>query len=329
VQVVGTDVSVVIPTYRNERFLLAALEAVAAQTVRPGEVVVADDASGDGTEAVVARFATAHPELSVVYVAAVTNEGVVANRNRGIRAARGAWIANCDGDDVWLPHKLERQLAFINGWSGVSPLALVGTWATNVNERLERMSEARMGVTTEAEYDDMMADGQVFFAVHSSVMFRRADFDAVGGYTTDYGFADDFWFFARLAERGVVVNLPEPLLLYRKRLGSLQMVQFFSQTAGLLRLEENLERRRDGRPPVDEEAYATLLAEQPWWRRARRRLRLVGMYHYREGAVALANHKRLAGGLHLMLALVFDGGRVWEGLRGARQIRRDRSASSA
>lgn len=68
VTVAGSEVSVVIPTYRNAARLLQALEAVAAQTVRPLEVVVADDASHDDTAAVVDQFGAAHPGLPIVFV---------------------------------------------------------------------------------------------------------------------------------------------------------------------------------------------------------------------------------------------------------------------
>ena len=326
--VTGSDVSVVIPTWANAPRLRQGLEAIARQSCLPGEVVVADDGSVDETAAVVARFAREHPELPTVYVPWPVNTGVVGNRNRGIAAASGTWIANCDDDDVWLPQKLERQLALINGWTGAKPLALVGCWGTNVNDRLEPMSAAQMGTTTEAEYERMMADAKVFFLIHSSVVFRKSDYDAAGGYDDEYGQADEFSFYCRLADVGVVLNLPEPLLLYRKRPGSLQLMSFASQNEGLARLEVNRLRQRDGLPPLDVRQYEAMLAAAPLRSRLRRRLQMAGMFHYRKGAMELANGRRMRGGLRMAMAAVLDPRRVRDGLRLARLHRRGQSASS-
>lgn len=92
-----SEISVVIPTYNRADLIGDTLRAVMAQTVRPGEVIVVDDGSTDGTADVVASFGD--PIRSIV----IANSGDMVARNVGVRAARGELVAFCDSDDVWSP----------------------------------------------------------------------------------------------------------------------------------------------------------------------------------------------------------------------------------
>ena len=151
--------------------------------------------------------------------------------------------------------------------------------------------------------------------IHSSVLFARADFLAVGGYTADYGAADDFEFFCRLGELGAVISIAEPLTYYRKRMGSIQASRYWDQRRQAMRLGENRQRRLAGEPPLDLDAFKQELAG----RSLRYRLGLAayewGMYHYRVGAVALANDQKVRGVARLALATVLDRSRVRAGIR--------------
>jgi glycosyltransferase involved in cell wall biosynthesis len=101
-------ISVVIPAFDRENVLGRCLDSVLGQTLPPQEVIVVDDASEDGSAAVVATYGEA-----VRYVALPTRSGAQAARNRGIREADGDWVAFQDSDDEWLPDKLERQVALL------------------------------------------------------------------------------------------------------------------------------------------------------------------------------------------------------------------------
>ena len=105
----GSLISVVVPAWRAEKTLAAALDSVLAQTWRETEVLVVDDASPDGTLALAESYAARDPRVRVI--AQKENGGVSRARNRGVREARGEWIALLDSDDLWMPEKLERQMA--------------------------------------------------------------------------------------------------------------------------------------------------------------------------------------------------------------------------
>lgn len=101
----AAGVSVVIPAHNAERYLGEAIESALAQTAPPLEVVVVDDGSQDGTAEVARGFG------SIVRCHSQPQGGIGAARNRGVEMARGEYIAFLDADDLWLPRKLELQLA--------------------------------------------------------------------------------------------------------------------------------------------------------------------------------------------------------------------------
>jgi len=100
-------VSVVIPAYRCGGVIGRTLESVLGQTRAADEIIVVDDGSGDNTAEVVRRYGD-----KVRYMHQ-ENAGASAARNTGIAAARGEWIALLDGDDEWLPQKLELQMGIL------------------------------------------------------------------------------------------------------------------------------------------------------------------------------------------------------------------------
>src|SRR6185369_14122248 len=103
------EVSVIIPTYNSARFLTDAIDSVLAQTFKDFEVIVIDDGSTDETESLMHKYGSA-----VRYIRH-ENRGVALTRNRGIDESRGRYVAFLDADDVWLPHKLDRQLTALRG----------------------------------------------------------------------------------------------------------------------------------------------------------------------------------------------------------------------
>jgi glycosyltransferase involved in cell wall biosynthesis len=106
------DVSVAMATYNGERFILEQLESLAAQTLLPRELVVGDDGSTDRTLEIIDQFAARAP-FHVRVQRNPTRYRIANNFLHSAQRCEGEWIAYCDQDDVWLPHKLERLAELI------------------------------------------------------------------------------------------------------------------------------------------------------------------------------------------------------------------------
>ncbi len=115
-------VSVIVPLYNKASYVLRTLESVAAQTVTDFEVIVVDDGSSDGGEALVTNF----PDSRFTLLRQ-KNAGPGAARNRGLREASAPYVAFIDADDVWLDEFLEENLGVARSLShrGRSELRLV------------------------------------------------------------------------------------------------------------------------------------------------------------------------------------------------------------
>jgi glycosyltransferase involved in cell wall biosynthesis len=195
-------VSVVIPAWRCADYVDAAVRSAQAQTVQPLEVIVVDDASGDGT-------AQAARALGATVIEHDANQGVGRSRNDGVEAARGEWIALLDCDDEWLAHHLatlwearDRHVlvsaAAVTTGGDVPPRAL--GWARGRPLLLDSPAKA---VVPEPCIRT------------SGVMFRREDALAVGGFRPEQKRAQDLDLWLRLLERGTGLALPVVTSRYR------------------------------------------------------------------------------------------------------------------
>jgi glycosyltransferase involved in cell wall biosynthesis len=309
------SVSAVIPTYNDAERLGESLGAILLQSDPPQEVVVCDDCSTDNTEEVVATWAGRVPSIAVRYLRMQENVGVVGARNSAIRAASGDWIASCDSDDVWLPEKLQKQKSFLSEWNG-RPISVLGTYGYNVSDAGRILSLVTLGPKTEEIFEAHKAKRKLFYMLHSSIMFPRACFDRLGGYSSEYGI-DECDFCTKMAELGVLVVVPEPLVRYRKRFGSMQGVAAADKDRGRRRLAANWRRAGEGLPPLSAEEFQSELDAVPLYRRVRRRARAFGRRHYRVGAVSAVNGQPVRGALHLLVAAVFARRHVSAGVRRA------------
>jgi glycosyltransferase involved in cell wall biosynthesis len=117
-------VSVIIIFLNGEAFITEAIESVLAQSYRSFELILVDDGSTDASSAIARRYAETYPDL-VRYIdhPGHVNCGMSASRNAGISVSRGDLIAFNDADDVWLPNKLQEQVAILGAHPEVGLVA--------------------------------------------------------------------------------------------------------------------------------------------------------------------------------------------------------------
>lgn len=104
-------VSIIMPTYNCGAFIGQSIDSVLSQTVKDWELIIVDDCSTDDTEIVVKKYVKRYAQI--YYRKLPHNSGPAVARNEAIRQAKGKYIAFLDSDDVWFPHKLEKQIAFM------------------------------------------------------------------------------------------------------------------------------------------------------------------------------------------------------------------------
>ena len=101
-------VSVIMPAYRCEKTVEKSIRSALSQTMPDFELIVADDASDDGTPAILSRLQKEDARIRVITLP--ENKGVANARNCAVAAAQADWVAFLDSDDIWEADKLERQL---------------------------------------------------------------------------------------------------------------------------------------------------------------------------------------------------------------------------
>lgn len=215
-------VSVVVPVYNAEAHLDEAIQSVLNQTFADFELIAVDDGSIDRSPAILKRFERADPRVRVI---ARPNTGIVGALNDGIAAARGPILARMDADDVCLPHRFERQVAYLDAHPDC---VLLGTMVTVVDPHgLELYDSEPLLEHDELERELMKGRGGVIR--HPAAMIRRDALERAGGYRPEYQWAEDLDLFLRLAEVGRIANLPDTLLLYRQHPQSVNRTRFEQQ----------------------------------------------------------------------------------------------------
>lgn len=197
-------VSVVIVTYNKAATIGPAIESVLRQTHQNVEVLVVDDGSTDETAERVQAFGD-----RVRYLPK-ENGGTGSARNLGIEQAQGKYVAFLDGDDLWLPRKLEIQLAAFER----EPYLLgVQCSAYCVNGKLEVLEARACHPRQDSLFDFLLFHNLPAFS--SALLARRDALKDLGGFARDLAILSDWDMACRLARVGILRSVPEFLVLYR------------------------------------------------------------------------------------------------------------------
>ncbi len=109
------SISCIIVSYNNGKFIKEAIMSVVNQTMPVNEIIVADDGSTDGSRAIISSLSRQYPQIRPIF--RENNLGAAANRDSAIRVANGDLITTLDGDDFYLPEKIEKEFMAIENSS--------------------------------------------------------------------------------------------------------------------------------------------------------------------------------------------------------------------
>jgi glycosyltransferase involved in cell wall biosynthesis len=295
----GPLVSVIIPTYNRRSMLREAVESVLGQSYQNIELIVVDDGSTDGTEALVRSN---WPAIRYVWQ---PNAGDAAARNRGLDFVRGELIAFQDSDDLWHPEKLALQVAVLRDRAEVGVVfASRRLMDERGNLSPKRWRRMHSGWITEALFRSM-------FIVMPSTVVRRNVVDRIGRFSTDLPVTSDYEYWLRASlvtqfaavERELVVERKSPCRLTsaKGRGMTLQyhmLRRFYEELGGQRAIRPTAARRalakwayragralrQEDRFDAAEQMYAQSLAHRftpraaaaRWWTQCRRRLPAFG-----------------------------------------------------
>ena len=206
------NVSVVIPTYNHAGFLPSALQSVFGQTLPAQEVIVVDDGSTDDTEEVLRAWE------GRIRIIRQPNRGVAAARNAGASMASADLLAFLDADDLWLPTKLERQVAHL---CRDQDLGLVHCGVEEMDADGRFLGRRLDGMEGWVSGKMLFFGRGVILGGGSGVVVPRAIFEAVGGSDEKLSTSADWDLYYRIAERCRVGFVPEVLVRYRVHNGNM------------------------------------------------------------------------------------------------------------
>ena len=196
-------VSVVLPVYNGDKYLAEAIESILAQTHSDLELIAINDGSTDESQQILDKYTKLD---SRVHVVSRENRGLVSTLNEAMGLARGAWIARMDQDDIALPHRLERQLE----WLEKTGADITGSWVRRFgtsDKRVIKLRETDAAIKMEMLFCSPFA--------HPSVMMRTTLAKQLR-YDQSWEKAEDYDLWERAAEAGwKMANVPEVLLHYR------------------------------------------------------------------------------------------------------------------
>jgi len=280
-------VSVIMPAYNAMPYVREAVESILRQTFRGIELIVVDDGSTDGTGAYLDSLTD--PRVRVIRQA---NQGDAAASNAALRAAKHEWAARMDADDVALPERIEREVAFLEanpqydlvgcGWGYIGP----------DGRRLKAVHRPQLSAPPRFQ---PLVDSMI---VHPGLVYRRSAVLAAGGYADDL--AGDLDLCLKLDEAGLqTAAIPDVLVLVRVLPKGVSSENYIRQFVFVRYAREASLARRRGEPVPDWSRY-----EQEHWPRGWRRMRAEGRRQFRLAGAAWAAGRAPAALLRLLASFV-------------------------
>jgi GT2 family glycosyltransferase len=217
-------ITVNVVTYNSSKYVLETLESVKAQTYQNIELIITDDCSTDNTVAICEQWIRQNngrfPRCELI--TGEENEGIPANCNRGLKAAKGEWIKGIAGDDILDINCIQN---FID-YSRMNPEASVISGSIQffsytfskenfgIRIRPEEYTIFRPGISAEQQYNILL---RRCFVWGSSLIIKKAALMNVGGYDTNYRWIEDWPVFLKLTKAGYKIHGTNKLCVYYRR----------------------------------------------------------------------------------------------------------------
>lgn len=202
-------VSVIMPAYNAEKYLREAIDSILAQTYTDFEFIIINDGSTDRTREIILSY----DDPRIIYLENEHNSGICITLNRGLDAARGRYIARMDADDISLPQRFAKQVAYLDAHPEVGVL---GTDIEVFGEDIATYTFTQLHTPEECQA------GLLFNScfAHPTVMMRKTVLDANNlRYNDNFRGLEDYELWWQTSKYTKLNNLAAPLLRYRHHTG--------------------------------------------------------------------------------------------------------------
>lgn len=196
------------PVYNGGQYLAESVKSILKQSFKEFEFIIINDGSNDQSPAILEDFAKKDDRIRLIHQ---DNMGLIKTLNKGIYFSSGKYIARMDADDISLPDRLQKQIAFLENHPEVG---FVGTGCHIIDETSSVIGE-RIYPVRDEELRKALISYNPF--IHSSIMIRREVFDKVGVYDENRLRVEDYELWLRAERYFKLANLDDILLLYRIR----------------------------------------------------------------------------------------------------------------
>ena len=201
-------VSVIMPAFNSEAFIVEAIESVMAQSHSDLELIIVVDGGHDGTAKIVKSFCELDSRASAVYHE--FNLGIAEARNSGLKIASGRYIAFCDSDDAWLPDKLSIQLDLMRK----NNIGVCHASAYLINDRGNSI-----GVRNIPKRVDLGMMKKRNFIINSSGILDKSFFNHIAQHNIN---SEDYDMWLRLlSSEKISLGADKPLVKYRVHVNSI------------------------------------------------------------------------------------------------------------
>lgn len=202
-------VSVIIPVYNAEKYLLEAIESVIDQSYDDWEIIAVNDGSTDSSPDILKNYEDRYP--SKIRVLHQPNSGLSAARNAAIAAANGEYIAFLDADDLWLPEKTDEQVYLLDNNSDI------GLVYSDIFELKNGKLKKRRNVIGGRMFRGDIFDSLFYqnFIPVLSVMVRKSVLDKCGLFDPVYHGTQDYDLWMRIADKYQIDFIDRQLAIYR------------------------------------------------------------------------------------------------------------------
>src|SRR3989339_247756 len=206
-------ISVLMSVYNGEKFLAESVRGILSQTFKDFEFVIVNDGSTDQTSELLSELVIADSRIKLIKNS--QNLGLTRSLNSGLRQCTGKYIARMDADDVSAPNRFVKQFEYMEN----NPqTVLCGALGWYINEAGDRVGEKNLPTAYGDIKKKLLFNNQF---IHSSLFIQRDILEREGGYSEDFKTSQDYELILRLADKYSVVNLPDRLINWRVRHGSL------------------------------------------------------------------------------------------------------------